>query len=62
VNVCPCRVVPFVITEIMKQVRDRMGMTEVTIVYGMTETSPVSAQTRVDDTLDRVSMLGLREP
>ena len=53
---------PFVITEIMKQVRDRMGMTEVTIVYGMTETSPVSAQTRVDDTLDRVSMLGLREP
>jgi fatty-acyl-CoA synthase len=39
--------------EVMKQVVDRMGMTEITIVYGMTETSPVSAQTRVDDTLDR---------
>jgi fatty-acyl-CoA synthase len=39
--------------EVMKQVVDRMGMTEVTIVYGMTETSPVSTQTRVDDTLDR---------
>jgi fatty-acyl-CoA synthase len=29
--------------EVMKQVVDRMGMTEVTIAYGMTETSPVSA-------------------
>jgi fatty-acyl-CoA synthase len=42
---------------------DRMGMTEVTIVYGMTETSPVSAQTRVDDTLDRrVSTVGRVHP
>ena len=32
--------------EVMKQVVDRMGMTEVTICYGMTETSPVSTQTR----------------
>ncbi|GGS15696.1 AMP-binding protein [Actinokineospora fastidiosa] len=39
--------------EIMKQVIDRMGMTEVTICYGMTETSPVSTQTRADDTIDR---------
>ena len=33
--------------EVMKQVIDRMGMREVTICYGMTETSPVSTQTRV---------------
>ncbi|GAA4425847.1 AMP-binding protein [Actinokineospora soli] len=39
--------------EIMKQVIDRMGMTEVTICYGMTETSPVSTQTRADDSIDR---------
>ncbi len=31
--------------EVMKQVVDRMGMTEVTICYGMTETSPVSTMT-----------------
>ncbi|WIN00558.1 AMP-binding protein [Actinoplanes oblitus] len=39
--------------ETMKQVIDRMGMTEVSICYGMTETSPVSCQTRTDDSLDR---------
>jgi fatty-acyl-CoA synthase len=39
--------------EVMKQVIDRMGMTEVSICYGMTETSPVSTQTRRDDSLDR---------
>ncbi|HEX2808517.1 MAG TPA: AMP-binding protein [Kineosporiaceae bacterium] len=39
--------------EVMKQVVDRMGMTEVTIGYGMTETSPISTQTRADDTLER---------
>jgi fatty-acyl-CoA synthase len=45
--------------EVMKQVIDRMGMTEVTIAYGMTETSPVSTQTRKDDSLDRrVSTVG----
>ena len=38
-------------------------MTEVTIAYGMTETSPVSAQTRADDTLDRrVSTVGRAHP
>ena len=37
--------------EVMKQVIDRMGMTEVTICYGMTETSPVSTQTAIDDDL-----------
>ncbi|WNV82024.1 AMP-binding protein [Umezawaea sp. Da 62-37] len=45
--------------EVMKQVIDRMGMSEVSICYGMTETSPVSTQTRVDDSLDRrVSTVG----
>ncbi|WP_280498841.1 AMP-binding protein, partial [Nocardia cyriacigeorgica] len=39
--------------EVMKRVIDRMGMREVCICYGMTETSPVSTQTRRDDSLDR---------
>jgi fatty-acyl-CoA synthase len=39
--------------EVMKQVIDKMGMTEVSIAYGMTETSPVSTQTRSDDSLER---------
>ncbi|MGW0247078.1 AMP-binding protein [Nocardia goodfellowii] len=39
--------------EVMKRVIDRMGMSEVCICYGMTETSPVSTQTRRDDSLDR---------
>jgi fatty-acyl-CoA synthase len=48
---------------VMKQVMDRMGMTEVTIGYGMTETSPISTQTRTDDTLDRrVSTVGRVHP
>src|ERR1044072_5725224 len=34
--------------EVMKQVIDRMGMTEVSICYGMTETSPVSTETPSD--------------
>ncbi|GLB64156.1 fatty-acyl-CoA synthase [Dietzia sp. NCCP-2495] len=43
----------------MRQVIDRMNMEEVSICYGMTETSPVSTQTRTDDTLDRrVSTVG----
>jgi fatty-acyl-CoA synthase len=49
--------------EVMKQVVERMGMTEVTICYGMTETSPVSTQTRADDSLDRrVSTVGRVHP
>lgn len=45
--------------EVMKQVIERMGMAEVSICYGMTETSPVSTQTRADDSLDRrVSTVG----
>ncbi|WP_410630612.1 AMP-binding protein [Amycolatopsis sp. cmx-4-83] len=45
--------------EVMKQVIDRMGMAEVSICYGMTETSPVSTQTRADDSIERrVSTVG----
>ncbi|MFF7941229.1 AMP-binding protein [Nocardia gamkensis] len=39
--------------EVMKRVIERMGMREVCICYGMTETSPVSTQTRRDDGIDR---------
>jgi fatty-acyl-CoA synthase len=35
--------------EVMKRVISEMHMAEVTIAYGMTETSPVSCQTRPDD-------------
>jgi fatty-acyl-CoA synthase len=49
--------------EVMKQVVDRMGMTEVTIGYGMTETSPISTQTRADDSVERrVSTVGRVHP
>jgi len=45
--------------EVMKQVMSRMSMREVSICYGMTETSPVSTQTRVDDTVElRVATVG----
>ncbi|MEV7184959.1 AMP-binding protein [Kitasatospora sp. NPDC093102] len=40
-------------SEVMKEVIGRMGMTQVSICYGMTETSPVSTQTRVDDPVER---------
>jgi len=49
--------------ETMKQVNELMHMTEVEIAYGMTETSPVSFQTRVDSPLDkRVSTVGRVHP
>jgi len=49
--------------EVMRKVIDRMNMTEVGIAYGMTETSPVSFQTAVDDPLDRrVSTVGRVQP
>ena len=45
--------------EVMKQCVDEMHMGEVTIGYGMTETSPVSCQTSPDDPLDkRVGTVG----
>jgi fatty-acyl-CoA synthase len=39
--------------EVMKRVIAEMNMAEVSICYGMTETSPVSTQTRRDDDLER---------
>ncbi|MFE3192572.1 AMP-binding protein [Nocardia sp. NPDC059240] len=49
--------------EVMKQVIDRMGMREVSICYGMTETSPVSTQTRRDDSLaQRTATVGRAGP
>jgi fatty-acyl-CoA synthase len=49
--------------ETMRQVREQMHMEEVTICYGMTETSPVSTQSAVDDPLDkRVTTVGRIHP
>ncbi len=49
--------------EVMKKVIDRMHMAEVTIAYGMTETSPVSFQSGTDDPLEhRVSTVGRIHP
>jgi fatty-acyl-CoA synthase len=49
--------------EVMKQVISSMGMREVAICYGMTETSPVSTQTSPDDALDkRVGTVGRVHP
>ena len=49
--------------EVMKQVIDRMHVPQVTICYGMTETSPVSFQSGVDDPIDaRVSTVGRIHP
>ena len=44
-SICP--------VEVMKHCINDMNMAEVSIAYGMTETSPVSCQTRADDDLDR---------
>jgi fatty-acyl-CoA synthase len=44
-SICP--------VEVMKRCINDMNMAEVAICYGMTETSPVSCQTRPDDDLDR---------
>ncbi|MCY1075483.1 AMP-binding protein [Archangium lansingense] len=49
--------------EVMKNVQSRMNMREVTICYGMTETSPVSTQSSLDDPLDkRVTTVGRVHP
>jgi len=49
--------------EVMKRVVSEMHMDEVTICYGMTETSPVSTQTRADDDMERrVSTVGRVHP
>ena len=49
--------------EVMKRVVATMHMAEITIAYGMTETSPVSFQTSTDDPLERrVSTVGRVQP
>ncbi|MCL2011614.1 MAG: AMP-binding protein [Cystobacterineae bacterium] len=49
--------------EVMKEVQSKMNMREITICYGMTETSPVSTQSHVDDPLEkRVSTVGRIHP
>jgi fatty-acyl-CoA synthase len=49
--------------EVMKQTISEMHMREVTICYGMTETSPVSTQTAADDNIDqRVGSVGRVHP
>ena len=49
--------------EVMKQVMDRMHVRDITICYGMTETSPVSFQSTVDDSIEaRVSTVGRIHP
>ncbi|HXM56819.1 MAG TPA: AMP-binding protein [Candidatus Dormibacteraeota bacterium] len=49
--------------EVMKRVQTAMNMPEVTICYGMTETSPVSTQSETDDPLEkRVATVGRVHP
>ena len=49
--------------DVMRRVVEDMGCIEMTICYGMTETSPVSTQSRTDDELDvRVSTVGSVHP
>ena len=49
--------------EVMKKVVERMHMRQVTIAYGMTETSPISFQSSTDDPIDRrVSTVGRIQP
>jgi fatty-acyl-CoA synthase len=49
--------------EVMRRVNDQMNMRDITIAYGMTETSPVSFQSATDDPLERrVSTVGRIHP
>jgi fatty-acyl-CoA synthase len=49
--------------EVMRQVIERMHMPQVTIAYGMTETSPVSFQSSTEDSVERrVSTVGRIQP
>jgi len=49
--------------EVMKRVREGMHLPQMTICYGMTETSPVSTQTRVDDPVEKsVATVGQVHP
>lgn len=49
--------------EVMKKVMNKMGLTEITIAYGQTESSPVITQTRTDDPIERrVETVGKKLP
>jgi fatty-acyl-CoA synthase len=49
--------------EVMKKVRTRMHMDEITIICGMTETAPISTQTAVDDPFEKqVTTVGRVHP
>ena len=49
--------------EVMKRVVSEMNLSEITIAYGMTETSPVSCQSSTDTPLSkRVSTVGMVQP
>jgi fatty-acyl-CoA synthase len=49
--------------EVMRRVNEQMNMRDITIAYGMTETSPVSFQSATDDPLERrVSTVGRIHP
>ncbi len=49
--------------EVMKRCTEKMHMGEITIAYGMTETSPVSFQSSTDDPIERrVSTIGRIQP
>ncbi|HEX7289272.1 MAG TPA: AMP-binding protein [Candidatus Angelobacter sp.] len=49
--------------EVMRRVMDMMNVEEITIAYGMTETSPVSFQSAIDDPIERrVSTVGRIQP
>jgi len=49
--------------ETMKQVIDKMHMTDITIAYGLTEASPVMTQTRIEDPIEKkVSSVGKELP
>ena len=50
-------------TDVMRRVIEEMNMREITIVYGLTETSPGMTQSRTDDPLeDRVNTVGRAFP
>lgn len=50
-------------SELMKKLHSVLNLTELTICYGMTETSPVSAMTTTDDPIDkRISSVGRLMP
>jgi fatty-acyl-CoA synthase len=49
--------------DVMRKVIDKMHMTDVTIAYGLTESSPVMTQTRTDDPIEaKVSTVGKELP